>query len=153
MATTVIRKPASFRLRADLLEGLKRNAARENRTLNNYVESVLLGIVFDEPNEETKAAIKEATSGKNPNKVYDSVDELFKDLDAEKWKSYIFIFIIACKDNENQPAYGMVILLVNKTNERLHDPSTLLYTFSDQYIVDDIIREIQGWLFFPVFIF
>ena len=88
MATTVIRKPASFRLRADLLEGLKRNAARENRTLNNYVESVLLGIVFDEPNEETKAAIKEAKSGKNPNKVYDSVDELFKDLDAEKWKNY-----------------------------------------------------------------
>ena len=84
MATRVIRKPASFRLRADLLEGLKRNAARENRTLNNYVESVLLGIVFDEPNEETRAAIKEATSGKNPNKVYDSVDELFKDLDDEK---------------------------------------------------------------------
>ena len=84
MATTIIRKPASFRLRVDLLEGLKRNAERENRTLNNYVESVLLGIVFDEPNEVTKAAIKEAKSGKNPNKVYDSVDELFKDLDSDK---------------------------------------------------------------------
>ena len=84
MATTTIRKPASFRLRADLLERLKRNAARENRTLNNYVESVLLGIVFDEPNEVTKAAIKEAKSGKNPNKVYDDVDELFKDLDSDK---------------------------------------------------------------------
>ena len=88
MATTIIRKPASFRLRADLLEGLKRNAERnaerENRTLNNYVESVLLGIVFDEPNEVTKAAIKEAKSGKNPNKVYDNVDELFKDLDSDK---------------------------------------------------------------------
>mgnify|MGYP002624916066 FL=1 len=83
MATTIIRRPASFRLRADLLEGLKRNAARENRTLNNYVESVLLGIVYEEPNEVTKAAIKEARSGKNPNKVYDSVDGLFKDLDAE----------------------------------------------------------------------
>ena len=83
MATAIIRKPASFRLRADLLEGLKRNAARENRTLNNYVESVLLGVVYEEPNEVTKAAIKEAMSGKNPNKVYDSVDELFKDLDAE----------------------------------------------------------------------
>ena len=83
MATTIIRRPASFRLRADLLESLKRNAARENRTLNNYVESVLLGVVFEEPNEVTKAAIKEAMSGKNPNKVYDSVDELFKDLDAE----------------------------------------------------------------------
>ena len=83
MATTIIRRPASFRLRADLLEGLKRNAARENRTLNNYVESVLLGIVYQEPNDVTKEAIKEAKSGKNPNKVYDSVDELFKDLDAD----------------------------------------------------------------------
>ena len=83
MATTIIRRPASFRLRADLLESLKRNAARENRTLNNYVESVLLGVVYEEPNEVTKAAIKEAMSGKNKNKVYDSVEELFNDLDAE----------------------------------------------------------------------
>ena len=88
MAVTIIRKPASFRLRADLLERLKRNAARENRTLNNYVESVLLDIVYHEPNDVTKAAIAEAQSGKNPNKVYDSVDELFNDLDAEKWRNY-----------------------------------------------------------------
>ena len=39
---------------------------------------------FDEPNEVTKAAIKEAKSGKNPNKVYDSVDELLNDLDSDK---------------------------------------------------------------------
>ena len=84
MATGVIRKPASFRLRADLFVGLKRKAARENRTLNNYVESVLLGIVFEEPNDLTKAAIKEAVSGKNPNKVYDNVDELLKDLDSDE---------------------------------------------------------------------
>ena len=83
MATTVIRKPASFRLRTDLLESLKRNAARENRTLNNYVESVLLDIVYHEPNETTKLAIAEARSGKNPNKVYDNVEDLFNDLDAE----------------------------------------------------------------------
>ena len=80
MSTTIIRRPASFRLRADLLEGLKRNAARENRTLNNYVESVLLDIVYDEPNEETKAAIKEAMSGKNPNKVYSDINEMFNDI-------------------------------------------------------------------------
>ena len=80
MATTVIRRPASFRLRADLIEGLKRNAALENRTLNNYVESVLLNIINHEPNQVTKAAIKEAMSGKNPNKVYSSVDEMFDDI-------------------------------------------------------------------------
>lgn len=80
METTIVRRPASFRLRADLLEGLKLNAARENRTLNNYVESVLLGVVYGEPNEETKAAIREAMSGKNRNKVYTDIDEMFNDI-------------------------------------------------------------------------
>ncbi len=84
MTTTIQRKPASFRLRADLLEGLKRNAERENRTLNNYVESVLLDIVYNEPNEVTKEAIKEARSGKNPNKVYNNVDEMINDILNEK---------------------------------------------------------------------
>ena len=50
METTIRRKPTSFRLRGDIIEGLKRNAARENRTLNNYVESVLLDVVYNEPN-------------------------------------------------------------------------------------------------------
>ena len=80
METTIIRKPTSFRLRTDLIEGLKRNAARQNRTLNNYVESVLLDVVFNEPNKVTKAAIKEAMSGHNRNKVYGSVDEMFNDI-------------------------------------------------------------------------
>ena len=79
MEATITRRPTSFRLRTDLLEGLKRKAARENRTLNNYVESVLLDIVYDEPNEVTKAAIQEAMSGRNRNKVYSSVDEMFNE--------------------------------------------------------------------------
>ena len=80
MATNIIRKPASFRLRADLLEKLRSNAVRENRTLNNYVESVLLDYIFNEPNETTRAAIMEAMSGRNPNKVYDNVDDMFNDI-------------------------------------------------------------------------
>ena len=84
MATAIIRKPASFRLRVDLLEGLKRNAARENRTLNNYVESVLLNIVYNEPNDVTKAAIEEAMSGKNQNKLYTDVDEMMNDILSEE---------------------------------------------------------------------
>ena len=80
METTIRRKPTSFRLRGDIIEGLKRNAARENRTLNNYVESVLLDVVYSEPNEVTKAAIVEAMSGKNPNKVYSNVNEMFDDI-------------------------------------------------------------------------
>lgn len=80
MATSTIRKPASFRLRADLLEKLRTNAVRENRTLNNYVESVLLGHIFNEPNDTTQSAIQEAMSGRNPNKVYDNVDDMFNDI-------------------------------------------------------------------------
>lgn len=80
MATITIRRPASFRLRADLLEQLKKNALRENRTLNNYVESVLLDIVYHEPNTLTRAAIEEAMSGRNPNKVYDNVEDMMSDL-------------------------------------------------------------------------
>jgi len=84
METTIRRKPTSFRLRGDIIEGLKRNAARENRTLNNYVESVLMDVVYSEPNKITKAAIKEAMSGKNPNKVYSSVKAMFDDILSEE---------------------------------------------------------------------
>ena len=85
METTIVRQPASFRLRADLLEGLKRNAARENRSLNNYVESVLLDIVYNEPNEVTKAAIEEAMNRKDypENELYDSAEEMFNALNEE----------------------------------------------------------------------
>ncbi len=36
------------------------------------------------------------------------------------------------------------LFYTSKTNERLHDPSTLLFTFSDYYIVDDVIQEIEN---------
>ena len=88
MATSVVRKATSFRLRADLLEGLKRNAARENRTLNNYVESVLLDIVYNEPNEVTKTAIEEAVNRKDYPKeeLYSSANDLFNTLNEETGK-------------------------------------------------------------------
>ena len=37
-------------------------------------------VVYDEPNEVTKAAIQEVRSGSNPNKVYDDVDVMFNDI-------------------------------------------------------------------------
>jgi len=59
------RKQTAFRLRIDLLDRLKVAAKKENRSLNNYVESVLLDAVYREPNEETLAAMKEAKENKN----------------------------------------------------------------------------------------
>jgi hypothetical protein len=48
------------------------------------VESVLLDVVCHEPNEETKAAIEEVMSGKNPQKVYTDVDGMFHDILSEE---------------------------------------------------------------------
>ena len=59
------RKQTAFRLRTDLLDRLKAAARKENRSLNNYVESVLLDAVYREPNEETLAAMKDAKENKN----------------------------------------------------------------------------------------
>ena len=80
METTIRRKQTSFRLRTDLLEEMKNAAKRENRTLNNYLESLLLNYFYSEPNEVTKAAIEEAMSGHNRNKVYTNIDEMFDDI-------------------------------------------------------------------------
>ena len=61
----VDRKQTAFRLRTDLLDRLKVAAKKENRSLNNYVESVLLDAVYREPNEETLTAMKEAKENGN----------------------------------------------------------------------------------------
>ncbi|MCQ2052146.1 MAG: toxin-antitoxin system HicB family antitoxin [Bacteroidaceae bacterium] len=54
------KKQTAFRLDGDLLERLRVKARRENRSLNNYVERVLMAVAYDEPNEITIAAMKEA---------------------------------------------------------------------------------------------
>lgn len=58
------KKATLFRLNTDLIDRLKELARKEHRSLNNYVECVLLDVAYREPNETTKAAIEEARSGK-----------------------------------------------------------------------------------------
>lgn len=45
MATSISRIPASFRFQSSLLEELKEKAKASNRSLNNYVESLLISIL------------------------------------------------------------------------------------------------------------
>ncbi|MDE6693014.1 MAG: ribbon-helix-helix protein, CopG family [Muribaculaceae bacterium] len=40
-----------FRLSVDLIERIKEMAKREHRSLNNFVECVLLDVAYNEPNE------------------------------------------------------------------------------------------------------
>ena len=60
MDIVINRKQTAFRLSTDLLAKLKEAATRENRSLNNYVESVLMDVVYNNPNKLTIKAMKEA---------------------------------------------------------------------------------------------
>ena len=71
---TVSKVQTAFRLNTDLIRRLKIKAKKENRSLNNYVETVLMDIAYDEPNDETIKAIEEARSGKALEKL--DVDNL-----------------------------------------------------------------------------
>lgn len=53
-----------FRLNVDLIDRLKELAKQQHRSLNNFVECILLDIAYNEPIEETKAAMEEARIGK-----------------------------------------------------------------------------------------
>lgn len=76
---TVARKiQTAFRFDSELLRRLKIKAKQENRSLNNYVETVLMDIVYDEPNDKTVEAIKEAQRG----------DKLER-LDLEKFDEFV----------------------------------------------------------------
>lgn len=72
METVIERKQTAFRLSIDLLERLKEAATKENRSLNNYVESVLMDVVYNRPNKITMKAMQEA-------RINDSLDTLDSD--------------------------------------------------------------------------
>lgn len=57
----------AFRFRNDLVEVIKDKAKRENRSINNFLENLLINYFnVDEkaPNATTNAAIEEARAGK-----------------------------------------------------------------------------------------
>jgi len=84
MEATVNRKSAMFRLRSELLERLKQLAARDNRSLNNYVETILMDVAYNTPNATTRAAMEEARDDANLTTVnMDSYESFIKSLDLK----------------------------------------------------------------------
>lgn len=65
MEIAIPRTQTAFRLSNELLRRLKIEACKQNRSLNNYVESVLMDAVYRVPNRETLAAMEEAREEKN----------------------------------------------------------------------------------------
>ena len=65
MEATIERTQTAFRLSNELLKRLKTEARKQNRSLNNFVESVLMDAVYRTPNAKTLATVKEARENKN----------------------------------------------------------------------------------------
>jgi hypothetical protein len=69
MEARTIKKPTAFRLDESLIDKLKAEAKKANRSLNNYVECILMDSVYNKPNEDTLEAIAEARAGKYAGKL------------------------------------------------------------------------------------
>ncbi len=84
MEVAINRKSAMFRLREELIVRLKQLAARENRSLNNYVETILMDAAYNTPNATTQAAIAEAENDENLTVVnMDSYESFIQSLDLK----------------------------------------------------------------------
>lgn len=82
MEATIRRKQTAFRLSETLLKELKSRATRCNRSLNNYVESLLIDALYNTPNDETIDAINEIRSGKYAGTLeMNSFDNFLKSID------------------------------------------------------------------------
>ncbi|MCL2312694.1 MAG: toxin-antitoxin system HicB family antitoxin [Firmicutes bacterium] len=80
--TLVSRRQTAFRLREDLLNRLTVEAKRQNRSLNNYVESALMKAIYRKPNHETLDAIKEAQEDLNMTELdMTNIDTFLKSLE------------------------------------------------------------------------
>lgn len=81
METTISRTQTAFRLSTELLKRLKVEARKQNRSLNNFVESVLMDAVYRTPNAATMAAVKEAREDKNQETInLDNLEEFIESL-------------------------------------------------------------------------
>ncbi len=71
MTTKTKIKQTAFRFDEELLALVKEKADAQKRTLNNYIEILLLKDVGKIPNEETKLAIAEVMSDKKLEEITD----------------------------------------------------------------------------------
>ncbi|WP_313376937.1 ribbon-helix-helix protein, CopG family [Chishuiella sp.] len=79
MNTKETKKATSLRLNRGLYSKIEELAKKENRSISNLLETIISeALNYNEPNKETKEAIKELKEGKGVN--FSSIDELFKSI-------------------------------------------------------------------------
>ena len=80
--TDTKKKSTSLRINSNLYAYIEKLAKKENRSLNNFIETTLFdALEYREPNENTKKAIAEFKNEKKNLKRYSSAEELFQDVE------------------------------------------------------------------------
>ncbi|MGN0223721.1 MAG: ribbon-helix-helix protein, CopG family [Muribaculaceae bacterium] len=59
-ATVSQKRPTMFRLDSALVERLKQMAKNEHRSLNNFIECILINVAYSEPNDLTRQSLADA---------------------------------------------------------------------------------------------
>lgn len=81
MNTVNLKKATSLRLDNELYNYIEKLAKKENRSINNFIETTLAEAThFHELNNETLHAIKEAKKEKSSLRRYDNTQDLLNDL-------------------------------------------------------------------------
>ncbi len=75
-------KAMSFRFDEDIIELIKEKAKAQKRSLNNYIEMLMVKDVGNIPNEETKKAIEDARNGIGLEPM-DDIDSFFESIRNE----------------------------------------------------------------------
>ena len=82
MNTIATKKVTSLRLNIDLYAYIEKLAKKENRSVNNFIETALAKVIdFETPNNETLAAMEEVRNNRESLKRYNSAKHLFDDLE------------------------------------------------------------------------
>ena len=76
------KKSTSLRLNSNLYAHIEKLAKKENRSLNNFIETTLFdALEFREPNELTSLGIEESRKERATLKIYTNTEDLFNDVD------------------------------------------------------------------------
>lgn len=81
---SIDKKSTSLRLNSGLYAHIEKLAKKQNRSINNYIETLLFDAVgYHEPNAKTKKNIEQARAEKKEGKLktYSSAEDLFEDLE------------------------------------------------------------------------
>lgn len=75
-------KQMTFRFNKNLIDSAREMAKSQNRSLNNFIESLLYREVGQVPNEETIKAIDDARNDRNLERI-DDLDQYFNKIRTE----------------------------------------------------------------------